>query len=144
MYSPAFRLPRPLPPTTPHYYTQCQNLSTGKHLVLTAGVILPVAGVALVAHNLTTVITVGGAVTAPQICYVIPGALYIKAKALLAQRSAGESDDDLEGGVEDGVGEALIKETALASGSAAMGWAMMFFGISTQILMIIGAVVALA
>ena len=125
---------------------ECKNLSTQVHIILTFCVIAPVATIALLATKLTTVITVGGAVTAPQICYVIPGALYVKAKSIYDERHpvspAGtyDSDDDLEGGIEDGLGQALVKKQAVASASPAAGWAMLAFGVCIQGACIAGAV----
>eukprot|EP01061_Rhynchopus_euleeides_P019597 TRINITY_DN3218_c0_g2_i1.p1 TRINITY_DN3218_c0_g2~~TRINITY_DN3218_c0_g2_i1.p1 ORF type:complete len:560 (+),score=243.18 TRINITY_DN3218_c0_g2_i1:46-1680(+) len=120
----------------------CQNLSTVMHVLLTIAVVGPVATIAFITSKLTTVIAVGGAFTAPMLCYVIPGALYVKVKSMHDELHANTGDDDdtdLEGGIEDGLGQNLAQKEKYRASSSASGWAMLAFGCVIQVLCVIGA-----
>ena len=120
---------------------QSGNLSTTRHVLLTIAITAPVATVAFVSTKLTSVIAIGGAFTAPCLCYVIPGALNIKAKSMYRTTQADSEDDlsDFEGGVEDGVGLLLEKRRSLVGGPAYAGWFMFIFGCIAQVLCLLGA-----
>eukprot|EP01060_Flectonema_neradi_P028983 TRINITY_DN3913_c6_g1_i2.p1 TRINITY_DN3913_c6_g1~~TRINITY_DN3913_c6_g1_i2.p1 ORF type:complete len:499 (+),score=79.59 TRINITY_DN3913_c6_g1_i2:50-1546(+) len=120
---------------------EASDLSTPKHVLLTLAITAPVATVAFVSTKLTSVIAIGGAFTAPCLCYVIPGALNIKAKSMYRSTQQDSEDDlsDFEGGVEDGVGLLLEKRRSIVGGPAYGGWVMFLFGCVAQVLCLLGA-----
>ena len=108
------------------------------HIALTAAVIAPVTAIAMLTTKLTTVIAVGGAFTAPCLCYVIPGSVFLKAKRM-HDESGYDSEDDLQGGVEDGLGQNLLQTQKMANSTLTSGYIMLAFGGCVQVLCITGA-----